>query len=191
MLKTLGVRSAWWRVLAVSLVIASACQRDPFVHEYSTARPAESELVGTYRPDRETTQRMKDELGVAISTVCQLTVRSDGSFTIREMPRCWFVASPPDCVAGTENIAGTWEVIPQGEWWAVGFAKRSTVNGVDHSYRFPAMLRGGAPPYVLHFIIGDPDAGNGLAFTRDPRPNYTLKLSRPGFGPGLKPLVQR
>ena len=26
---------------------------------------------------------------------------------------------------------------------------------------------------------------------RQRRPNYTLKPTRPGFGPGLKPLVQR
>ena len=165
MRKTLAWRLVWWRTLFL-LVWLSACQYDPFAHEYTTSRPVERDLIGTYRPDRETADRMKRVLGIAVGRFCELTLRPDGTFTIREMPRCWFVASVEDCVAGTEDVAGTWKIIPQQQWWAVGLTKRSTVAGVDHIYRFRAMLRGSEPPYLLHFIIGDPDSGNGLAFAR-------------------------
>jgi hypothetical protein len=167
--KTLGSLSVPRRTLFLLVLFSSACQYDPFAHEYTTSRPAESDLPGTYRPDRETTQRIKQEFGVVIDPSCELTLRSDRTFNIREMPRCWFVASNEDCAAGTEDVAGTWELTPQQQRWAVRLTKRSMVAGVDHSYSFPAMLRGSEPPYLLHFIIGDPDSGNGLAFAREER----------------------
>jgi hypothetical protein len=40
-------------------------------------------------------------------------------------------------------------------------------------------------------LLGWFDVVTDSTASRDPAPNYTLKLSRPGFGPGLKPLVQR
>jgi hypothetical protein len=155
----------WLRAL-LPFVCLAGCQYDPFAHEYTASRPAESEVVGSYRPDRETSERIREQFGISVASSCELILRADGTFSISELPNCWFVSAQKDCLPGTQSVSGTSQLVRQQQWWAVRLTKHSVKHGVDHSYGLPAMLRGSEPPYILHLIIGDPDMGNGLAFAK-------------------------
>lgn len=150
--------------LAAALALLLRCQYDPFAHEFTKGEPRRGAVVGEYRPDRETTERLASALRISVSPAARFVLGQDGTFVASELPRCWIEQSF-DCAPGTETWAGTWSLRGDGQWWSVQLHVTSR-NGQAISYGIPVMLRGEEPPYLLHLTIGDPDAGNALAFER-------------------------
>jgi hypothetical protein len=150
-------------MIACVTIVASSCQYDPFAHEYTRARPASAAtIVGTYALDRESIKMLKRNYNVTAPRSL-LQLRNGGTFELREIPNCW--RSDAKCTSRTESATGTWELAKHQEWWEIRLRCR-TINGTATDYGVGAMLRGERPPYVLHFVVGDPDSGEGLALTR-------------------------
>jgi hypothetical protein len=150
-------------LIACITIIASSCQYDPFAHEYTHTRPASAAtIVGTHALDRESIEMLKQNYNVTAPRSL-LVLRSGGTFELREIPSCW--RADVKCTSRTESATGTWDLGKDQEWWAVGLRCR-TINGTARDYGIGAMLRGESPPYVLHFTVGDPDSGEGLALIR-------------------------
>jgi hypothetical protein len=150
-------------MMACIAIVASSCQYDPFAHEYTHVKPASAAMiVGTYALDRESIEMVKRNYNVTAPRSL-LVLRNGGTFELREIPSCW--RSDVKCSSTTESAAGTWEIAKHQEWWEVRFRCR-TINGTATDYGVGAMLRGESAPYVLHFVVGDPDSGEGLALIR-------------------------
>jgi hypothetical protein len=139
-----------------------ACQYDPFAHEYTSVRPDESSLIGEYALDSRSREMLQDVYKVAPPPAA-FVLRPDHSFTIVNVPSCWRIDDT--CIGRTETASGRWEIGKHQEWWAVQLTCER-IDGEATSFGLSAMLRGEDPPYLLHFTVGDPDAGNGLAFER-------------------------
>jgi hypothetical protein len=151
--------------LCVGLVLAS-CQYNPYASEFATTRPDDAALVGVYRPDRETTDRLGTALNVRLDPACELALRPDHSFTARRLPNCWFTPGN-ECVPELINLSGTWTIErKQDKWWALRLEVTTINDQGREPYGLEVPVRGNTPPHVVHFTIGDPDAGNALAFER-------------------------
>ena len=138
------------RAIIVAAVFLTGCQYNPFAHEFTTRRPAEQSLVGRYAPDEETRERLRSHLKLEVSPDCKVFLNSDQTFVARDVPRCWIVASSGSgCHRGTEDWKGTWELAQHQEWWAVRL-HITLRDDEPTSFGLPAMLRGEAPPYLVH-----------------------------------------
>lgn len=150
--------------LVTCLTLLLGCQYDPFAHEFTETEPRRAAVAGEYKPDRETTERLRSSLGVSVNPAAKFVLNQDGTFVANELPNCW-IAQSFDCAPGTETWAGTWSLRRNQDWWAVQLHLTSR-NGQATTYGLPAMLRREEPPYLLHLTIGDPDSGDALAFER-------------------------
>ena len=155
------------RGLTIALLIALSgvsCQYDPFAHEFTEVKPKASDLVGTYVLDSESIDMLHRVYRVP-PPGSRFTLRSDGTFTIQNIPSCWRDAA--QCTRQTETADGRWEIRKdQQQWWAVQLSC-SNISGNKIEYGIPAMIRGDHPPLLLHFTVGDPDTGEGLAFRKE------------------------
>ncbi len=152
------------RGITVLVLFLAGCQYNPFAHEFTTRRPVDESVVGKYSPDTESQARLRAHLKVELSSNCKLFLNSDKTFAAHDLPRCWI--NTFQCVSGTEDWKGTWSIEQAQDWWAIRLRVTSR-NGQPTDYGIPAMLRGEAPPYLLHLTIGDPDSGDALAFQRE------------------------
>lgn len=64
-----------------------------------------------------------------------------------------------------ESASGTWQVVKDNEMWVVRL-RLMKIQGQATTYGMIANVRGDRPPRLLHFTVGDPDAGKALAFRR-------------------------
>jgi hypothetical protein len=151
-------------VLLMALPVVS-CHYDPFAHEFTEVKPNASDLVGTYVLDSESIAMLDRHYQVP-PPGSRFILRGDGTFTIQNVPSCWRAAA--ECSRQTETADGQWEIgKEQRQWWAVQLSC-ANISGNKTDYGVPAMIRGDHPPLLLHFTVGDPDTGEGLAFRKEP-----------------------
>jgi len=154
------------RRLMIALLMALSgvsCQYDPFAHEFTEVKPKASDLVGTYVLDAQSIDMLNRHYQVP-PPGSRFILRDDGTFTIQNVPSCWRAAAK--CTRQTETAEGRWEIRKdQQQWWAVQLGCTS-ISGNKIDYALPAMIRGDHPPLLLHFTVGDPDTGEGLAFRK-------------------------
>ena len=153
------------RRLTIALLMALSgvsCQYDPFAHEFTEVKPNVSDLVGTYALDSQSIDMLGRNYQVP-PPGSRFILRSDGTFTIQNVPSCW--RSAAGCTRETETADGQWEIRKHQEWWAVQLSC-DNISGNKADYGIPAMIRGDHPPVLFHFSVGDPDSGEGLAFQK-------------------------
>lgn len=151
------------RYTVVLLMLATtACQYDPFAHEFTKVRPETGKLVGVYELDDESTEMLRRKYKLVPPT-SKFVLRSDGTFSISEVPTCW--REPTECSSATESADGTWQVKKLDEWWEVRL-RCTKIQGEPSDYGLGAHVRGDRPPQLLHFTVGDPDSGEALAFRK-------------------------
>ena len=157
------------RILLSGVVLLAGCQYDPFAHEFTSRRPVEDSVVGRYVPDDETLERLRTRFEIEVSSDAAFVLNSDKTFVAQYLPHCWF--NTFDCVSGSEAWKGSWALQQHQDWWTVALHITSR-NSHPTSYHMPLMIRGEAPPYLLHLTIGDPDSGDALAFRRKPSQSH-------------------
>jgi hypothetical protein len=91
-----------------------------------------------------------------------LELRHDGTFQLRDAPDCFHQI---ECGAGVVNLSGKWQVEHLDDTWSLSLDV-SEENGKPARYFTSAALRSQESPYLVHFIVGDPDSGRGVAFER-------------------------
>ena len=101
---------------------------------------------------------MRQQGGYDTSAQTRLTLKTDGSFELVNMPD-WWSNDVGESRKGFDNYAGKWTVLKyDGTTWALSLKSSSET-------RF-ANLIGQSQPYRIDFIIGDADENNSMIFVR-------------------------
>ena len=156
-------------LLAASLALAGCCcfmfQGDPYYNEYTRAKPDEKDLVGVWVANARSLEWLKEK-GYAVAAPPSLEIRADGTFDVLGMPDCWRVFSDTEWAKTFDSAAGKWKLDRHQEWWAVECTYDKPPWFPEGSYNSEFFLRRQKPPYMVHAIIGDPDAGECIEFER-------------------------
>lgn len=141
--------------LFLLVVLLCGCQSDPNASDYTTTKPAVSELVGTYLPTQETVAFLKTKgnypadmsINLAANRMCRL----------HNLPHGW-AAITGKRTNTAESGSGFWSLHkePEDGFWEVTL-------GDAHEGTSLSLFRE-KPPYTLHIILGDPDSGEALDF---------------------------
>lgn len=157
----------WWRsvarrmrhlqavVFVLSVACVAGCQYDQHAHRYTTAKPLQRELVGTYVLESETI--LQSDPAELNGQRCMVELNADGTFTAVNAPPSR-PDSGPGFFARLRSGSGKWRVDPVGT--VDSGSQSNTVWGVylDSSAELgPAHIAGQSPPYGLIFLVGDPD----------------------------------
>ena len=149
--------------LLICLIIQTGCMNNGIEWSelsFTRAKPKTEDLVGTWTPTNETVRDMSRRGKYTISHH-ELTLSSDGTFSMRNMPDWWsdgFGKSHQRFESGS----GTWEIQRD-------LGPLTTIYVVK--LQFPEIwktvnLSGQKPPYQLHITLGDPDSGEYMLFER-------------------------
>lgn len=150
------------RPIALLLMAVSiACQYDPFTHEFTRVKPTAEDLIGQYELDNESIEMLRrHDLPKPAS---RFVLQGDGTFTMSDVPTCWREVF--ECSLDLESAKGTWQVVKENEWWVVRL-HLTKIQSKTTDYGMVAHVRGDHTPRLLHFAVGDPDAGQALAFRK-------------------------
>ena len=155
--------------IAMSLALAGCCcfmfQGDPYYDDYTRVEPASADLVGVWTANAKSLDWLKGQ-GYAVAAAPTLELKADGTFAVTGMPDCWRVFADTDRTKTFDSAPGKWKVAKHQEWWAVALDFDRPPWYTQGGYSTEVFLRRQAPPYLLHVIVGDPDAGNGIEFEK-------------------------
>jgi hypothetical protein len=137
------------------IVMGAACSGRP------RAEPSKAELVGKYALTEIPAARRSQTSTDGPAATVQL--EADGSFEIDGLPSCFADdRAPSKRLTGT--IAGQWSVTQlQGEYVLELLVKSGPLQ---HGWNLGVEIRGRAAPFELYFVVGDPDTGTELVFSR-------------------------
>lgn len=151
-------------LLSITLAgaLLAACG-DPYLSSYTTTKPNEADLIGTWVPDTDTLKDIRDRGHYDMDRAStRLILRSDGSFEMVDIPDWW--RDPFGKSEGRlQSDRGTWRLKEQspGSLWELGL-DFPRWGGTTIS------LRRNKSPYLIHFTLGDPDNGEAMTFVRQP-----------------------
>ena len=147
-------------LFVLSVTCVAGCQYDPHAHRYTTAKPLQRDLVGTYVLESET--MLQSDASELNGQRCMVELHADGTFAAVNVPP-FRSDSGPRFFARLRSGIGKWRVDPVGTVDTGGQSK--TVWGVyldSPAELRPAHIAGQTPPYGLIFSVGDPDSGEVL-----------------------------
>ena len=146
--------------ISLGTILLVGCQGNPYLSSYTAAKPNESDLVGTWVPDNDSMKDIRERGGYDIDNAnTKLILRPDGGLEMLNMPDWW--QDPFGRSHGTfRSDSGTWMLREHspGTWWEIEltFPKAWTTTPIRRE----------KPPYLIHFTLGDPDAGHAMTFVR-------------------------
>jgi len=155
-------------IIAASLALSGCCfmfQGDPYYNEYTRAQPDEKDIIGTWTANARSLEWLKAQ-GYDVAAPPALEFRADGTFTTTGMPDCWRVFFERERKKTLESAPGKWRVTKHQEWWALGLEFDRPPWFAGGGYSTELFLRRQKPPYLVHVIVGDPDAGDCIEFER-------------------------
>ena len=130
--------------------------------DYLQTEPKSQDLVGVYRPNAASLKDIR-ERGHYPERDISIRLSADNTFTFTNIPD-WWMASLGKPSGGFITKTGTWKPVQQREWWVVGLDFSSQPH-----FTFPntsIFLVGPKPPFTLRIILGDPDDGKAMDFTK-------------------------
>lgn len=130
---------------------------------FTRNKPNIEDLIGTWTPDKTSMEDISNR-GHYANAKPTITLRTDGTFSIREMPDWWsdgFGRSHGSVVA----LDGKWMLEQREEVWRIWTLRLRTSELLTwiHLYRQ-------RPPYALFIGIGDPNDANAMLFERLKQP---------------------
>jgi len=150
-----------YALIVSGILFFSACTGDPYLSSYTSSKPNEGDMIGTWTPNSATLKDMSQRGGYDTSkSIPKLIVRADGRIDLLDMPDWWL--DPFGRSSHTiRSDFGTWKLKQHGDkaWWELSLDLR------DQGGRI-VQLRGERPPYSIHFTLGDPDEGDAMVFLR-------------------------
>jgi hypothetical protein len=126
---------------------------------YTRSKPAVSDLIGTWTPDRSSMDEILNRGGYT-NIQPAITLRAEGTFSIRDMPDWWsdgFGASH----GKVESLDGKWALEKEKEVWDVWIISLRT----GEAYRSVHLYRQ-KPPLAIFVRVGDPNEGDAMIFER-------------------------
>lgn len=153
----------------LSLLVLGGCGGDPRALEYVTTKPTVTAVAGHYELiDWQSAMPNRTSESMDRARPVEIDLEADGTFVASNAPQFEFGQDAPRLV----SAKGTWSVDKTGTLGTLS-GKRKWVWGVRFDSEPPilsASLMGPLgrddPPRRLAFVIGDPDAGEGLIFER-------------------------
>jgi len=151
------------------LTILISCQYDPYAHKYTTSKPKESELIGSYIFEKQTVEyeitEFKDSLNNQ-TVIPKIEINSNGTYKVVNFPV--FETFNPTFI-GLITQTGEWKISTVGsigdgsgnlkKHW--GIYLLGLPNDVQS-----AGLMNNKSPYGIIFGFGDPDAGQAMIFKK-------------------------
>jgi hypothetical protein len=126
--------------------------------DFTRSKPKPSEVVGTWTPDQKSIDDIRNR-GRYTNIHPTVTLRADGTFSIRDMPDWWSDGSGDSHGTG-EALDGKWSFEQQKEVWNVWVISLQTpMFRSVHLYRQKA-------PFALFIGVGDPNDANAMIFER-------------------------
>jgi hypothetical protein len=151
--------------LALGLLgLLAACQPPNLdLADYPRSEPKLADVAGVYVLTADSLKEVR-ERGHYPAAATSITLASDGSLTCRNIPDWWLATPPGKFSGGFVNATGKWQVAKQQQWWAVEVqVKKDSDPEVE---RTSFNLVGAKPPFALRLVLGDPDEGHGMDFTK-------------------------
>lgn len=147
------------RLVLGTVALLAGCGGDPFFSDYAKQKPSGQDVAGTWVLQ----QAIGSELAkFRVSAGQQLVLNLDGTFSgTRLPPQIVYDETGPAEHSGT----GTWQFVKRQEGWLVELDWKEPI-GRDSHVLSTIHVRNSVPPHLLHFIVGDPDAGNAFVFER-------------------------
>ncbi|HEY2585231.1 MAG TPA: hypothetical protein VGI81_05655 [Tepidisphaeraceae bacterium] len=137
---------------------------------YTATRPATADLVGTYYPTPETLS-LVTATGAYASGPCSIQLQSDGKFQFVNIPD-WYRTDFGKPSGGMDSGTGVWITEKRQERWVLllwfdntdgfSYAAGPGLSGAE------VELLGQHAPYDIALIVGDPDEGREMRFSRAP-----------------------
>jgi hypothetical protein len=161
------------RLLLIGLVFSLLFITIPFlfpaiVGRFPVAQPAAADLVGTYAPTLET-RSLVNEMGGYANGPGFIRLQSNGRFQFENIPDCWRTDFGKPA-GGMDSGIGVWKTAyTQGRWvLELSFDNTEHFSGAASPGGFDAQaeLIGQHAPYDIALIVGDPDEGRELRFSR-------------------------
>jgi hypothetical protein len=137
------------------------CWWDPHGPSYTNEKPKQEDIVGTWVPDSQTLRYMRERGNYNSSQAkTRLELKADSRFEMTDMPDWWWKGAIGKSYGTYHSSSGTWELSldTEAHGWAIDLSFPDWSTNVN--------LTNQRPPYFLHFIIGDPDSGDHMTFTR-------------------------
>jgi hypothetical protein len=147
-------------VLTAALI--AGCQGDPNHGRYTRIRPDPKEIAGPWSLDVAASDWRPP---AADGTPHVLEFGADGTVVARNIPDIWNYDNR--AVKGDfESGAGTWTLEKDQDYWVIQL-HLSQVAGEKPGQNRLLHLVGQSPPYQIVVVIGDPDEGRSLVFSKE------------------------
>lgn len=147
-------------LLLFAVPFTQGCRGLLYSFKYTREEPAREALVGVWLPDEHTARDMKERGRYDTSAFpTKLIFNADGSFEMVNMPD-WWADGYGQSQGSFHSARGQWRVARRGEFWGIELA---SANGTTEM-----RLTGQEPPYQIEIVLGDPDTGQSMFFSRSP-----------------------
>lgn len=129
--------------------------------------PTTVEVAGSYVLADDSARFLVRKMGYATAPNSSLILGSDGTLAVQNIPAVY----PLGEVAGRGLVSsgtGTWLVKRSTDGYGVELTIEAGGTMPRAIYSSTSMLlKGHAPPYVIEFLIGDPDSGQSMKFVKN------------------------
>lgn len=145
--------------IGLALLMAGCPAVDWKEFRFTRKKPAEIDLVGTWRPTPTTLKEIRDR-GHYPAATNEIILRADHTFSMRNMPD-WWKNGFGESHGQLESDDGTWQLeAARDVWkiWVVGLRFRWGTTSIN-LYRQHA-------PYLIFIRVGDPNNGEAMFFER-------------------------
>ena len=126
---------------------------------FTRERPAESDIVGTWRATADTATEIRGR-GRYPTADYELDLRADHTFSMRNMPD-WWRDGFGESHGQLESGEGTWELHAGDNVWQIWMIRLRFPSGV-----ISVNLYRQRPPYLIFVRVGDPNSGDAMFFER-------------------------
>jgi hypothetical protein len=146
-------------VVAVSTLFAGCPAVDLKELQFTRTKPAESDIVGTWRPTADTLKDIRGRGHYPVATH-EINLRADHTFSMRNMPD-WWSNGFGESHGQFESGDGTWQFEAGKDVWQIWVVR----------LHFPSVttwinLYRQRPPYLIFIRVGDPNNGDAMFFER-------------------------
>ena len=148
-------------VLILPIILLAGCPAvDTRELNFTRHKPRVEDLIGTWSLDKESMEDIR-ERGKYLKANPLITLRIDGTFSIRDMPD-WWSSEFGKSSGNVESFDGLWNIEQTKEIWNVW-----SIDLQAPQYRNSIHLYRQKPPYALFIVIGDPNDANAMIFERN------------------------
>jgi hypothetical protein len=158
---------AHFRVRCAVVALAATAFVGCIAYDATRTAPSVEALVGTYAPTSKTEADIRIR-GQYADAPTRVVLQADGIIHLENLPD-WWLDGYGDSHRTRVSASGTWSLEQNQRDWVLGVhISGGQIDGAKYARGFFTQfaLAGQHPPYVIHFLLGDPDSRQGMEFAR-------------------------